>query len=175
MNNTMNVTLKPKIPCACGCGRTFHPRRASNVYFSRSCASSCNQTTPRRTKWGEQPPDTEHAPRSLNPDLQIPDDLSPQGKTAAGIILRLLQRHRLLFTGGCAVFKTPAAFEALGWHGLRGAELIICYDGGDAKYLCSLDGGRYQINEEMQRTLHGAGLYLEEGFSWCAGVYKITP
>ena len=47
---------KAPIPCACGCGKMFSPKRAENIYFDRSCAAKINRGAgvPRRTKYGSQ-------------------------------------------------------------------------------------------------------------------------
>ncbi len=159
----------------CGtCEKDFDDRQ---LWPLRDCVNLAQRLVP-----GEVVPVGEHIPCGTlayaakpwtpdNPQLACPPNLSEKGQQAWEIIAKLLYKHDLTATGGCQVFWAPAVWEARGEKYCTKAELVVVYDGAEAKYLCSLDGERYDINEEMQQALGAAGLYYEEGTHWYGGVY----
>ena len=89
----------------------------------------------------------------------------------AEIILRLLAKYGLLYTGGCRLFYTPAEWQADGGKYSNNSVLVVSYDGADAKHLCnsSLAGKAKQV---LQDELDRIGLYFDEGTHWFGMVFN---
>jgi|TARA_R100000656_G_scaffold104176_4_gene76421 hypothetical protein len=105
-----------------------------------------------------------------NEDLKVPENLSLDGIVACGAIIRLAQRHRMTFTGGCKAFYSPKEWEERGESYGCDSELVVVYDGSELSQLCRFDGDLYG---EMRRELEKLGLWIDECMSWYAAVYKL--
>ena len=106
-------------------------------------------------------------------DAARPEGLSPRGNKAYEIICRFLEAHDLAFTGGCRLFYSPAEWRERGESYCGNSELVIVYDGAEAKYALSLDGLRYDIHELLRSELGDVDLFTEEGTHWYSGVYPV--
>ena len=104
-------------------------------------------------------------------EIPIPENLSPEGQTAAEVIAAYLTEYELTYFGGCRLFYSPEEWERRGEkYGLK-SELIVCYDGGDAGEVLQFDGGA--LADGLVEALRKKNLYTEECTSWYSAVYKI--
>ncbi len=101
----------------------------------------------------------------------IPAGLSPQGTTAANVILEFLQEKDAAYHGGGGKFYSPEEWADRGeQYGLR-SQLIITHDGGDHAPAFNIDYGAYEFQEELVGRLRNHGLYVEQCTSWYSAVY----
>ncbi len=107
-------------------------------------------------------------------DFEIPEDLSPEGKEAAKVILSFLEREGRLHSGGCRVFYSPQEWKDRGEeYGLE-SELIICHDGGDHAAVFNLDYECYKLYDAMFDELQSAGFFPEGCTCWYSAIYKVN-
>jgi hypothetical protein len=129
-----------------------------------------------------------------NEDLKMPEGLDKDGESAYRTVVEYLEKHKLLFTGGCRVFYSPEEWKERGEQYGRESKLIVVYDGAEARYCFSMDAcyehedfvqelidsglkvakrNRYALYEDMQAELSKIGLFFEECTGWYSAVYKI--
>jgi len=108
------------------------------------------------------------APKLTDPKLAMPEGLSPKGKLAWKIIVSLLEKADLAYTGGCRAFYSPAEWKYRGEDYGTESLLVIVYDGGDVGEAARMDGAIY---EQVRFVLEARGMYIEECTHWYAAVY----
>jgi len=111
----------------------------------------------------------------LSAYLLMPEGLSEHGQRAWRVIVDALKERGLEDTGGCKVFYSPREWRERGEEYGTDSELIVVYDGADAKYLFSLDADMdmsYRNTEYMNNKLHEAGLYAGECTCWYSAIYE---
>jgi len=102
----------------------------------------------------------------LSKDWNIPEGLSLLGDVAAQIIRTQAVRQGLTNAGGCKVFYSPAEWAERGEQYGCESELVIVYDGSEARYLA-------EFNDTVGNVLAREGLFIECCTCWYAAVYKI--
>ena len=108
-----------------------------------------------------------------NPDLEIPSDLTDQGKDVVKAILNFMRKKDLGFTGGCKAFYSPKEWEDRGEIYGASSELVICHDGGDLAHIFNLDYENYDLYEGMREELAKYDVFVEQCTSWYSAVYKV--
>lgn len=108
-----------------------------------------------------------------NPDLNIPEDLSDEGRKAAEAILAHLRHKDTLSTGGCRAFYTPEEWAERGERYGRDSLLIVAHDGGEVAPYFNLDYCQYGSYEGMDAALRKHGLYAEQCTSWYTAIYRV--
>lgn len=112
----------------------------------------------------------------MTDDNAKPRSLSKEGNAAYKTIMRVLNEHNCLETGGCKTFYSPKEWRARGEPYGRNSELIVVYDGGAVMPFfngnVAYEGG-WTLMEEMNAALKKVGLYAEECTGWYAAIYKI--
>ena len=108
-------------------------------------------------------------------DLEIPADLSAEGRAAAEVILKFLQAQEIADTGGCKMFYSPAEWKARGEHYGLEAELIVCHDGGDHARAFSYDREDYKMVEALDAVLNKMGMRAGQCTGWYTAVYLNEP
>lgn len=102
----------------------------------------------------------------------IPDDLSPDGRTAAETIRTFLSVHNLTEHGGGGRFYSPTQWADRGeLYGTRSL-LVITHDGGDHSRAFNLDYGDHASHERLQQALAAVGMYVEGCTVWYSAVYR---
>jgi len=105
-------------------------------------------------------------------DLAIPDGLSSAGKRAAEIILKVLKKHDMTYTGGCRAFYTPKEWcEREEKYGLN-SELIVCHDGGNLAHFFNWDYEEYALLDEMFFALEEEGYTPDPCYGWYTAIYS---
>ncbi len=111
----------------------------------------------------------------FDPCLTMPEGLSEQGQRAWRRIMALALDTDFKDTGGCKAFYSPQEWRERGEEYGTESELIVVYDGGDLKYLFSMDAvydfGNYAMLEKMADELEAIGMYYEECTGWYSAVY----
>lgn len=102
----------------------------------------------------------------LDKDWDIPEGLSHAGFNAAVAIRQQAVQQGLTNSGGCKVFYSPAEWKERGEVYGRESELVVVYDGSDARYLA-------EFNSSVEEVLARLNLFIECCTHWYAAVYKI--
>ena len=102
----------------------------------------------------------------LSKDWDIPEGLSTLGLLAAEAFRQQAVQQGLTHAGGCKVFYSPEEWRARGEAYGAESELVVVYDGSEARYLA-------EFNDGMARALEKEGLFVECCTHWYAAVYKI--
>ena len=101
-----------------------------------------------------------------------PEGLSPTGEAAHAVIMKFLTKKRLVSSGGCKVFYSPAEWRERGEEYGTESELIVVYDGGDHRCAFNMDCECYKTIDQLQEELHKVGCFFEEATCWYGSVYK---
>ena len=115
--------------------------------------------------------------KTANKEFAIPTGLSRKGRKAAQTIVKTAKEvfGPDVSTGGCVSFYSPKEWAERGESYGQNSELIVVYDGGDLRYLMSLDAaydmGSYEWTEKMREALSSLGLFAEECTCWYSAVY----
>ena len=104
--------------------------------------------------------------------LAIPKGLSPDGKKAARIILKVLKDSGLTYTGGCTTFYTPKQWRDRGEKYGRRSELLVVHDGGDVGQFFNYDYFEYAMITRMTEALDADGLWAEPCTNWYTAIFK---
>lgn len=102
----------------------------------------------------------------------MPEGLSADGQRAHEVIMGVLQRFDMTYTGGCTSFYSPAQWKERGEDYCCESLLIVVYDGGDLSSFFSYIHGTTKLQEAMEIALGEAGFYIEPGTHWYSGIYK---
>jgi hypothetical protein len=102
----------------------------------------------------------------LSKDWDIPEGLSPLGVAAAQTIRQQAVQQGLVNAGGCKVFYSPQEWRERGEQYGTESELVVVYDGSDARYLA-------EFNPVVEEVLGRLNLFVECCTHWYAAVYKI--
>ena len=102
----------------------------------------------------------------LSKEWDIPEGLSLLGDVAAQIIRQQAVQQKLTNAGGCKVFYSPQEWRERGEQYGCESELVVVYDGSDARYLA-------EFNPGIEEVLAREGLFIECCTHWYAAVYKI--
>lgn len=117
--------------------------------------------------------------KNSNEDLNRPKNLSPLGKRAHKVIVEVLRRHGMTYTGGCKAFWSPQEWKDRGEsYGLL-SELVVVYDGGDlVPFFCPEEDvlrervPAHVLYERMREALEAVGLYWEQCTCWYSAIYE---
>lgn len=102
--------------------------------------------------------------------LAIPEGLSAAGRKAAETIIAILRRDDRADTGGCRAFYVPSEWAALGNKNVRGAELVVVYDGGVLRDY--FEGADYAaLRDRTIATIADAGFRVERCNGYCSAIY----
>jgi hypothetical protein len=102
----------------------------------------------------------------LSKDWDIPEGLSTLGLLAAEAFRQQAVQQGLTHAGDCKVFYSPEEWRERGESYGAESELVVVYDGSEARYLA-------EFNDGMARALEKEGLFVECCTHWYAAVYKI--
>ena len=102
----------------------------------------------------------------LSKDWDIPEGLSTNGVLAAEAFRQQAVQQGLTNSGGCKVFYSPEEWRQRGERYGCESELVVVYDGSEARYLA-------EFNDGMAWALEQEGLFVECCTHWYAAVYKI--
>ena len=115
--------------------------------------------------------DGEAALTAESRELAMPEGLSEKGQQAYKLLVDLMHKHEMTFTGGCKAFYSPAEWKARDARFCCNSELVVVYDGGHARYFCSLDWHDATLYNEFRLALAAIGCHFEEAEHWYGGVY----
>ncbi len=102
----------------------------------------------------------------LSKDWDIPEGLSTSGVLAAEAFRQQAVQQGLTHAGDCKVFYSPEEWRERGeWYGTN-SELVVVYDGSEARYLA-------EFNPGIEEVLARLNLFIECCTHWYAAVYKI--
>ncbi len=109
-------------------------------------------------------------------NLEIPDDLAPEARKAAEILIAVA-REELGHdpSAGCRSFYSAAEWRARGEEYGRQSLLVVVHDGGDLAPMLNYDYMCYPLIEELERKLRAVGLYAENCTCWYSAIYAVGP
>lgn len=102
----------------------------------------------------------------LSKDWDIPEGLTHAGFNAAVTLRQQAVQQGLVNAGGCKVFYSPQEWRERGEQYGTESELVVVYDGSDARYLA-------EFNPTVEEVLARLNLFVECCTHWYAAVYKI--
>jgi hypothetical protein len=102
----------------------------------------------------------------LSKEWDIPEGLSPAGFNAAVAFRQQAVLQGLANSGGCKVFYSPQEWRERGESYGCESELVVVYDGSEARYLA-------EFNPGIEEVLARLNLFIECCTHWYAAVYKI--
>lgn len=103
----------------------------------------------------------------------VPEDLSPAGRTAVQTITTALLTHGDPCLGGCTPWYSPQAWAAREEEELdEEAVLIVVHDGRGLSYAFNRDKGDYRLYDHMQDALKQAGFWCEPLNCWSVAIYQ---
>lgn len=105
--------------------------------------------------------------------LDIPENLSVQGKAAVEVIIKRVRADQANPIGLEQAFCSAQDWADRGEkYGLK-SELIIIHDGGDLGPYFSYDRENYNAIEKMDKDLHEIGMYAQQCTRWYTAIYKL--
>ena len=110
--------------------------------------------------------------KTINPDLAMPEDLSPLGVKTYKAITAFLKKKETDYTGGCKAFYSPREWVERGEDYGVNAVLIVVHDGGDLAPIFNYSYERYALMEEMVACLDKVGVFAEQCTNWYTAIYK---
>jgi hypothetical protein len=106
----------------------------------------------------------------LHPDFSCPKGLTKSGRAAYRVILALIRKHDLVYSGGCKVFYSPKEWRLRGEEYGTSSELIVVYDGGAHRELFEPEYS-FSFTEELTASLRKSGLWFEPCTCWYSAIY----
>ncbi len=104
------------------------------------------------------------------PFLDMPAGLGPDGKLAWAVVVDVLKKHELCWTGGCPAFRNPTDFGDVDKYG-EGSVLVVVYDGGLVREAFEPRHHDQAPLEELQEALGAQGLFADVCTHWYAAIY----
>lgn len=109
-------------------------------------------------------------------DLAMPEGLSELGQKAHAVIVDLLRKRGLTYTGGGRAFASPAEWEKRNEKYGKGSVLIILGgDGSSVGHVYNYDCFDYPAIEALTEALEPLGLYVEDCTGSYGAVYPTKP
>ena len=107
-------------------------------------------------------------------DLEIPEDLSAEGRAAAEKILEAAEQvlGTKVFTGGCRAFYSPKEWRAREEEYGCNSVLVVVHDGGDLAPFFNYSYGVHSFIDRMSDALSSLGLFAENCTGWYSAIYR---
>lgn len=100
-----------------------------------------------------------------------PEGLSELGEKAYQVIMNVMTKNNMTYTGGCKTFYSPKEWAERGEEYGLDSELIVVYDGGEVKeFFCYLEEND-DCMEIMDQALASVGVYDEPCTCWYSAIY----